>query len=87
MALFGAGAWQRVASVMDGKSLAGMRSVRVVGDNLCVALTRVDGREWPLSGVAADARGHGASSDGWPRTCQQGIWRCAMNVAGWGVRL
>ena len=65
VAPFGAGAGQRVASVVNGESLAGVWRVRVVGDDVSAALAQVDGRELPLSGVAADARGHGACSDGW----------------------
>ena len=83
VAPFGAGAGQRVASVVNGESLAGVRRVRVVGDDVSAALARVDGRELPLSGVAADARGHGACSDGWRRTCECGIW---LGVAQWELR-
>ena len=63
VAPFGAGAGQRVASVVNGESLAGVRSVRVVGDGVSMALARVS----PLPGVAADARGRGASLGGWRR--------------------
>ena len=83
VAPFGAGAGQRVASVVNGGSLAGVRRVRVVGDDVSEALARADGRELPLSGVAADARGHGACSDGWRRTCECGIW---LGVAKWELQ-
>ena len=49
VAHFGAGAGLRVASVVDGESLAGVRRVRVVGDDVSAALARVDDRELPLS--------------------------------------
>ena len=42
---------------MIGELLAGVRRVRVVDDGGSVALAPVDGRELPLTGVAADARG------------------------------
>ena len=83
VAPFGAGAGQHVASVVTGESLAGVRRVRVVGDAVSVALARVDDRELPLSGVAAEARSHGASSDGWRRTCECGIW---LGVARWELQ-
>ena len=48
---------------------------------LAAALTPV--RELPLSCVAADARGLGASSGGWRRTCECGIW---LGVAQWELQ-
>ena len=63
----------------------GVRSVRVVGDGVSIALARDDDRELPLSGVAADARGHGASLDRWRRIsmCECGIW---LGVAQWELQ-
>ena len=66
-----------------GESLAGVRSVRVDGDGVSMALARVDDRELPLPGVAADARGRGASSGGWRCTCECGIW---LGVAQWELQ-
>ena len=83
VAPFGAVAGQRVASVVNGESLAVVRGVRVVSDGVPMAVERVDDRELPLSGGAADARGLGASSGGWRRTCECGIW---LGVAQWELQ-
>ena len=83
VAPFGAGAGQCAASVVNGESLAGVQSVRVFGDGVSMALARVDDRELPLSGVAADARGHGSSSGGWRRTCECCTW---LGVAQWELQ-
>ena len=83
VAPLGAGAGQRIASVVNGESLAGVWSVHVVGNGVAMALARADDRKLPLSGVAADARGHVASLDGWRRTCECGIW---LGVAQWELQ-
>ena len=78
---------------MIGEPLAGVRRVRVVDDGGSVALAPFDGRELPLTSVAADARGRAASLGGWRRTCECGItlavaqWELQAEVCACGRRL
>ena len=80
---FGAGGEGGGALVVIGEPLAGVRRVRVADDGGSVALAPVDGRELPLAGVAADARGRTASLGGWRRTCECGI---TLGVAQWELQ-